>query len=105
VFDISGKYINQGFVNRTTSTSACGTVVFSQDKEQRFIFCPDFNKGEVAIVDRKSLETVGAFGSRGAAPGQFQNLHSLAIDSKGNLYGPEVAPGRRLQKFLYKGLK
>ena len=51
VFDISGKYMNQGFVNRTSSTSSCGTVVFSQDKEQRFIFCPDFNKGEIAIVE------------------------------------------------------
>jgi hypothetical protein len=105
VFTIDGKYVTQGFVNRTTSTSSCGTVVFSQDKDQQFIFCPDFNKGEIAIVNRKTLETVGAFGSRGAGPGQFQNLHSLAIDSKGNLYGPEVAPGRRLQKFVYKGLK
>ncbi len=105
VFDLNGKYLTQGFVNRTTSNSSCGTVVFSQDKAQQFIFCPDFNKGEVAIVDRKTLQTVGAFGSRGAAPGQFQNLHAIAIDSKGNLYGPEVAPGRRLQKFAYKGLK
>ena len=105
VFDLNGKYLTQGFVNRTTSNSSCGTVVFSHDKAQQFIFCPDFNKGEIAIVDRKTLQTIGAFGSRGAAPGQFQNLHSLTIDSKGNLYGPEVAPGRRLQKFSYKGLK
>jgi hypothetical protein len=105
VFDLNGKYLTQGFVNRDSSNSSCGTVVFSQDAAQQFIFCPDFNKGEVAIVDRKSLKTLGAFGSRGAAPGQFQNLHSIAIDSKGNLYGPEVAPGRRLQKFAYKGLK
>lgn len=105
VFSLDGKYLTQGFVNRATSNSSCGTVVFSQDKQQQFIYCPDFNKGEIAIVDRKSLETVGAFGSRGAAPGQFQNLHSIAIDSKGNIYGPEVAPGRRLQKFVYKGMK
>jgi hypothetical protein len=105
VFSLDGKYINQGFVNRTTSTSSCGTVTFSPDRDQQFIFCPDFNKGEIAIVNRKTLETVGAFGSRGAAPGQFQNLHSMAIDSKWNIYGPEVAPGRRLQKFVYKGMK
>ena len=105
VFTLDGKYLTQGFVNRTTSNSSCGTVAFSPDKQQQFIYCPDFNRGEIAIVDRKTLETVGAFGSRGAAPGQFQNLHSIAIDSKGNIYGPEVAPGRRLQKFVYKGMK
>jgi hypothetical protein len=100
VFTLDGKYITQGFVNRTTSNASCGTVVFSPDAEQQFIFCPDFNKGEIVILNRKTLETVGAFGSRGSGPGQFQNLHSIAIDSKGNIYGPEVAPGRRLQKFV-----
>ena len=105
VFSIDGKYLTQGFVNRASSNNSCGTVAFSPDKAQQFIYCPDFNKGEIAIVDRKTLETVGAFGSRGSGPGQFQNLHSMAIDSKGTIYGPEVAPGRRLQKFVYKGLK
>jgi hypothetical protein len=105
VFSLDGKYLTQGFVNRTSSNASCGTVAFSPDKQQQFIYCPDFNKGEIAIVNRKTLETVGSFGSRGAGPGQFQNLHSMAIDSKGNIYGPEVAPGRRLQKFVYKGMK
>jgi len=105
VFTLDGKYLTQGFVNRTTSNNSCGTVAFSPDRQQQFIYCPDFNKGEIAIVDRKTLETVGAFGSRGGGPGQFQNLHSIAIDSKGNIYAPEVAPGRRLQKFVYKGMK
>ena len=104
VFSLDGKYLTQGFVNRGTSNSSCGTVAFSPDKQQQFIYCPDFNKGEITILDRKTLETIGSFGSRGAAPGQFQNLHSMAIDSKGNIYGPEVAPGRRLQRFVYKGL-
>jgi hypothetical protein len=105
VFSLDGKYLRQGFVNRTSSNNSCGTVAFSPDTQQQFIFCPDFNKGEIAIVDRKSLETIGSFGSRGAGPGQFQNIHTMAIDSKGNIYTPEVAPGRRLQKFVYKGMK
>jgi hypothetical protein len=105
VFTLEGKYLTQGFVNRTTSNASCGTVAFSPDAQQQFIYCPDFNKGEIAILDRKSLQQIGAFGSRGAAPGQFQNLHSIAIDSKGDIYGPEVAPGSRLQKFVFKGMK
>jgi DNA-binding beta-propeller fold protein YncE len=105
VFELDGKYITQGFVNRSTSNSSCATVAFSPDKEQTFIFCPDFNKGTIAIVNRKTLETVGEFSSRGAAPGQLQNIHAMAIDSKWNIYTAEVAPGRRLQKFAYKGRK
>jgi DNA-binding beta-propeller fold protein YncE len=105
VFSLDGKYIKQGFVNRTTSTSSCGTVVFSPDKDQQFILCPDFNKGEIVILNRQTLEPVGAFASRGSAPGQLQNLHAMAIDSKWNVYGAEVSPGRRVQKFAFKGMK
>ena len=40
---------------------------------------------------------------RAVAPGDFQGPHHIAIDSKGNLYVAEVAPGNRAQKFLLKG--
>jgi hypothetical protein len=31
-------------------------------------------------------------------------MHSIAVDSKGNLYTTETYQGRRVQKFVYKGL-
>jgi len=31
-------------------------------------------------------------------------VHSIATDSKGNLYTTETYEGKRLQKFVYKGL-
>ena len=31
--------------------------------------------------------------------GQFENLHNIAIDSKGNIYTAEVQ-GKRIQRFL-----
>jgi len=31
-------------------------------------------------------------------------VHSIAIDSKGNLFTTETYGGRRIQKFLYKGM-
>ena len=31
-------------------------------------------------------------------------MHSIATDSKGNIYTTETFEGRRLQKFNYKGL-
>ena len=45
------------------------------------------------------LEILGQFGDRGAAPGDFQGIHQLAVDSHGTLYTAEVAPGARVQKF------
>ena len=31
-------------------------------------------------------------------------IHHIAVDSKGNIYTGEVAPGARAQKFVYKGM-
>jgi hypothetical protein len=41
---------------------------------------------------------------REATPGNFQGVHFISVDSKGNLYTAEVLPGNRVQKFLFKGL-
>ena len=32
-------------------------------------------------------------------------MHSIATDSKGNIYTTETYEGKRLQKFVYKGLR
>jgi hypothetical protein len=46
-----------------------------------------------------------SFGDGGRQVGQFFGVHSIAIDSKGNLYTTETWEGKRLQKFAYKGIK
>jgi hypothetical protein len=38
-------------------------------------------------------------------PGQFYAVHSIATDSKGNIYTTETYDGRRLQRFLLKGMQ
>jgi hypothetical protein len=53
----------------------------------------------VHTLRRDSLEVVSTFGRRGRWGGQFESPHSLAIDSKGNLFVAETLDGRRLQKF------
>ena len=37
-------------------------------------------------------------------PGLFFAVHSIATDSQGNIYTTETYEGKRVQKFLYKGL-
>ena len=45
---------------------------------------------------------LGTFGRPGRQPGEFRNLHNIAIDSKGNLYTAEAGFGRRVQRFVLR---
>ncbi len=62
--------------------------------------------GNVYVCDRKNdtLEVISHVGSGGRYPGHFYGVGSVAVDSKGNLYTGETYEGKRLQKFIYKGL-
>ena len=59
---------------------------------------------KVCIMDRESLEILTSFGDGGRPPGQFFAVHNLATDSKGNIYTVETYEGKRVQKFMYKGM-
>lgn len=104
VFTVEGKYVTQVFLNRAgpAGGSAAG-VAFSPDPAQRFLYVADYGNSHIAVYDRKSLEELYQFGLRSAKPGDFQGLHNMAVDSKGNIYTGEVAPGARMQRFIYKG--
>ena len=105
VFDLDGTYRTQMFLNRAAeSRRSASRVAFSPDPEQRFMYVADFNS-RVVIVERETLEILGAFGSEGSGPGQFQGIHHLAADSDGNLYVAESAPGSRVQKFVLRGME
>jgi DNA-binding beta-propeller fold protein YncE len=58
----------------------------------------------VKIIDRQTLKELTSFGDGGRQPGQFYGVHSIAIDSKGNLYTTETYEGKRIQRFNYKGM-
>ena len=107
VFTVDGEYIDQVFVNpdaegfRTTSGLA-----FSPDPEQQFMYVADYENGRMHILDRKALEVLGSFGKPGEAPGEFVGLHTVAVDSQGNLWTAETQPkpvGSRIQRFAYQG--
>jgi DNA-binding beta-propeller fold protein YncE len=105
LFTPQGKYLKELFLNRGGPASDSVTsLALSTDPKQTYLYLADFGNSHIAVVDRKSLKILYQFGVRGAAPGDFQGLHHIAADSKGNLYAAEVAPGSRAQKFLFKGL-
>jgi DNA-binding beta-propeller fold protein YncE len=99
VFTVDGTYKSQVFLNRDAMPSAAG-LAFSADPGQTRLFVADYGNSQVFTLDRKTLAVLSVFGMRGAAPGLFQGVHSLAADAQGNLYTAEVAPGNRFQKFV-----
>ncbi len=104
VFTVAGDYVMQGFVNRAgPGPSTVARIAFSPDPEQRLLYANDFNNGKVWLIDRRTLETVGEFGAPGSEPGQLTNLHHIAVDSRGNVFGAEVGRNRRVQKFRIAG--
>jgi hypothetical protein len=105
VFTTDGKYVDQVFINRGGSAgNTASSLAFSPDPQQQFLYVADGGNGQVVFVDRRALTVIGSTGRRGAAPGEFQGLHHIAVDSRGNLYTAEVAPGRRVQRFRFSGM-
>jgi sugar lactone lactonase YvrE len=67
------------------------------------MYVVDMLNGKVVTLRRDTLETVATFGHRGRNAGYLLTPHSLALDSKGNLFVTETTDGSRLQKFMLPG--
>jgi hypothetical protein len=105
VFTPEGKFVKEGFFARNTlGSGSAWDIVFTKDPEQRFMLLADGQNSRVRIIVRETLEEITAFGAGGRQPGQFYGVHSLASDSKGNIYTTETYEGKRVQKFIYKGI-
>ena len=106
LFTTAGKFLRQ--VRVTNESSAVVPVpagfAFSPDKKQQFLYVVDSGPMRVVIFDRETMSQIGVVGMRGANPGEFNIVHHMAADSKGNLYTAEIVTNRRAQRFvLQKG--
>ncbi len=105
VFTKDGKFVTERIVApKTLGDGSTWDIVFSRDAEQKYMYLADGKNELVYVMDRKKLEILTSFGDGGRQPGQFFAVHSIASDSKGNLYTTETYEGRRVQKFVYKGV-
>lgn len=102
VFTTDGKFVKQVFVGTNGQTAA--GLAFSPDSQQQFVYVANLGDAQIAVLDRKTLEVVSIFGRRGSNSGEFNILHHLAVDSKGNIYTAEIGTNRRAQKFVFTGL-
>ena len=105
VFRPDGSFVKEAFfAKETLGSGSAWDIAFSKDAEQRYIFLADGTNEKVRVIDRNSLQEITNFGDGGRQPGQFYGVHSIAADSKGNLYTTETYEGKRVQRFVYKGI-
>lgn len=105
VFQADGTYVKETLIEpNTLGDGAVFDVALSRDAGQKFLYIADGSNMKIHVLKRDSLEYLTSFGDGGRQPGQFYALHSVATDSKGNLFTTETYRGQRVQKFLYRGL-
>ena len=105
VFKPDGSFVKEAKVAPATlAEGSVWDIAFSADALQRYIYVADGMSDKVRILDRVNLTELTAFGDGGRVPGSFYAVHSIATDSKGNIYTAETLEGKRVQKFNFKGV-
>lgn len=105
VFRKDGSFVKEARIApRTLGDGSVWDIAFSNDPAQKYIYLVDGRNERIYIIDRQSLQILTQFGDGGRQAGQFFGVHSIASDSKGNLYTTETYEGKRVQKFVYRGL-
>lgn len=104
VFDKMGNFQRSIWVKTGSPhlPDESGTVLwigFSPDPAQKYMYVANEHNDVIDIIDHVSGQIVGTFGRVGHQLGEFTHAHSLAVDSKGNVYVAEVNWGKRVQKF------
>ena len=105
VFKPDGTFLKEVFIKKNTlGDGSVWDIAFSKDPQQKYMYLADGSNEKVYIILRETMEILTSFGDGGRQPGEFYAVHSIASDSKGNIFTTETYRGQRIQKFVYKGL-
>jgi DNA-binding beta-propeller fold protein YncE len=107
VFDKMGKFRrNIPIPSNTARLTGIGSVCqlsFSPDAAQEYMYVCDCGDEEIRVLDHATGRTLGTFGRSGFEAGEFNGLHSMAVDSQGNIVTAEAGVvtggGHRVQMF------
>ena len=104
-FKTDGTFVKETFIEKNTlGDGSAFDVALSKDKLQKYLYLADGSNMKIHVLQRDTLEELTSFGDGGRQPGQFYAVHSIATDSKGNIFTTETYRGQRVQKFRYRGL-
>jgi hypothetical protein len=105
IFKYDGTFVKQFVLEpQTRGDGSAFEIAFSPDPEQKFMYIADGTNMKIHVFDRLSLTELYSFGDGGRQPGEFYAVHNIVTDSKGDIFTTETYHGRRVQKFVYKGL-
>lgn len=104
-FTTDGNFLKELFINKNTlGDGSVFDIALSKDPQQKYLYVADGSNMKIHVVERDTLNILTSFGDGGRQPGQFYAVHSIATDSKGNIFTTETYRGQRVQKFLYRGM-
>jgi DNA-binding beta-propeller fold protein YncE len=100
VFHKDGSFVREfTYLRNTRGAGSTWDVALWPDRAQTYFLNADGTNNQIRIVRRSDGMVVGSFGRSGRQAGEFHWVHSIAIDSQGNVYAGEVDSGKRVQKF------
>jgi DNA-binding beta-propeller fold protein YncE len=101
----AGKFVKEAFVAKTTrGDGSVWDIAVLEGSAAEVHVHGGRREREDPRVRSRVVDRAHQLRRRRTPAGQFYAVHSIAVDSKGNLYTTETYRGQRLQKFVYKGL-
>ena len=105
VFKTDGTFVKETFIAKNTlGDGSTFDVALSRDPQERYLYVADGSNMKIHVLQRDTLEVLTTFGDGGRQPGAFYAVHSIATDSKGNIFTTETYRGQRVQKFHFRGV-
>ena len=103
VFDKAGNFKKNIFIKRRRAdlpgNGSPWWIHLSHDKAQKTMYVADGVNEVIWTLDRESGQVQSGFGRLGHMAGEFTFLHTITMNSKGDLFIGETVGGRRVQKF------
>jgi DNA-binding beta-propeller fold protein YncE len=104
VFRRDGTFVKEFRTDpNTRGNGSAYNAGLSPDRQQSFLFNADGENQHIWVFMRQTGQVLSKVGRGGRQAGEFTAVHSLAVDSKGNIYTGEVDAGMRLQKHTNLG--
>ena len=107
MFRPDGTFVKEAFLARRTTRVGIGVGrrVLEGSRSSDISTSPTASTTASTSCSATRCELLTSFGDGGRQPGQFYGVHSIAVDSKGNIYTTETWEGKRVQKFVFKGVE
>ena len=105
VFRKDGTFVTETFLaTATRGEGSVWSIAFSSDPQQQYLYVADGSNQKVWVLGRQALQVLSSVGAGGRWPGHFYGVGGVATDAVGNLYTGETYEGKRVQKFVFKGI-